>query len=92
MQEARKARGISQRALRDRLADAGLDLNQAAIARMERGERKITLDEAVTISAVLDVAPVHLFLPVEGNGPVWLAPDLVTTRLRPGVGRGATSR
>lgn len=51
MKEVRKARGVSQRQLA-----ALLDLNAAAVTRIERGERGVPLGEAVGISAVLDVS------------------------------------
>ena len=76
LREAREAQGISQRQMVDRLAELGLATNQAAIARIERGTRKVSLDEAVAISAALDVALVNLFLPIEGDEPVQLTPAL----------------
>jgi hypothetical protein len=51
-------------------------MGQAAITRIERGERKVSLDEAIAIAAVLDIAPVHLFMPIDGDGTVRLAPGL----------------
>ena len=57
MQEARKLSNLTQRALVARLHEMGLEINQAAIARIESGERKVSLDEAVAIAAALDQAP-----------------------------------
>jgi transcriptional regulator with XRE-family HTH domain len=77
LQEAREARGgMSQRDLAARLADIGYRLSQSAITRIERGERKVSLGEAIALAAALDVAPVHMFLPIEGDQPVRLAPAL----------------
>lgn len=93
MQEARKARGWSQRELATRLktvwGEEKGQLTQAAVARIEIGERKVSLDEAVAIAAVLDVALTNMFLPIDGlsqvqgdghavlpGSPVRLAPAL----------------
>jgi transcriptional regulator with XRE-family HTH domain len=58
----------------ERLADIGMSMNQAAITRIERGDRKVSVDEAFAIAVALDVAPLSLFLPIEGEEPVKLAP------------------
>ncbi len=73
---------MSQRALVARLAEIGQKMNQAAIARIERGERKISLDEAIAIAAALDVAPVHMFLPIEGDERVSLARALEVDQVK----------
>lgn len=49
----RKALGISQRALADRLQLAGLDIDKNAIQRMESGQRFITDIELVALSRAL---------------------------------------
>jgi transcriptional regulator with XRE-family HTH domain len=74
MSEARKLHNLTQRGLVARLHDKGLEINQAAIARIESGERKVSLDEAVAIAAVLDQAPMNLFLATDDRTPVLLAP------------------
>lgn len=77
LQEAREARGgMSQRELAARVANIGMKINQSAITRIERGERKVSLGEAIALAAALDVAPVNLFLPIDGDEPVRLAPAL----------------
>ncbi len=76
LREAREARPMSQRGLAARLTELGLPMSQAAVTRIERGDRKCSLDEAVAIAAALDVAPMHLFLPIDGDDPVQLAPAL----------------
>ena len=75
LKEARAARGMTQRDLAERLAAIGQPMTQAAVTRIERGERRVSLDEAIAIAAVLDVAPIHLFLPIEGDS-AQLAPKL----------------
>lgn len=79
MKEARQAckPPMSQQALAERLNALGNGLNQPALARIERGDRKVSLDEAIAISAALDVAPVNLFLPItDDHAEVRLAPSL----------------
>ena len=67
LREAREAQGLSQRDLTSRLRAIGLRINQAAIVRIERGERKIPLDEAIAIAAALDVSPLALIFPIYGE-------------------------
>jgi transcriptional regulator with XRE-family HTH domain len=74
LREAREARGLTQRELAQTVKKLGGSLNQSAITRIERGDRKVTIDEMVALAAALDVAPVHLFLPIEGDAPVQLTP------------------
>jgi transcriptional regulator with XRE-family HTH domain len=76
LKETRRARGLSQRRLVARLAALGRPLNQAVITRIERGARKVSLDEAIALAAALDVAPVHLFLPIDDSERVSLTPTL----------------
>lgn len=89
--EARKALGLTQRQLVERLGAAGMPMNQAAVARIESGTRKVSLDEAIAIAAVLDIAPVHMFLPIAGDQrgksgrhgpPVHLAPAMPVDQVK----------
>jgi hypothetical protein len=45
------------------------------ITRIERGTRKVSLDEAIALAVALDVAPVHLFLPISDEGRVSVTPS-----------------
>ena len=51
----RKAMGVSQRELADRLQLAGLDLDKNAVQRMESGQRFITDIEIIALCRVLQV-------------------------------------
>ncbi|MET7705454.1 helix-turn-helix transcriptional regulator [Micromonospora sp. NPDC005413] len=54
VREARELRGWSQEALARHLREsAGLELHQTAIARLERGERAIRLNEVAALAQVL---------------------------------------
>ena len=56
-------------------------MNQSAITRIERGTRKVALDEAILLAVALDVSPVHLFLPIDNAGRVALTPSTEVTAL-----------
>lgn len=51
----RKERGLSQRALADRLQLAGIDLDKNAVQRMESGQRFVTDIELAALARVLGV-------------------------------------
>jgi transcriptional regulator with XRE-family HTH domain len=70
MREAREAAGLSQAQLSARLNDdLGIKLNRQAIIALEAKPqaRRVSLDEALAISACLGVAPVHLMVPFESE-------------------------
>ncbi len=48
--------GISQRALADKLAEAGVDMNKNAIQRIECGKRFVTDIELVAFAEVFQVS------------------------------------
>ena len=51
----RKAEGISQRELADRLQIAGLDVDKNAVQRIECGKRFVTDIEIIVIAEVLEL-------------------------------------
>lgn len=59
----RKARGVSTYKLSDKLKSAGRPIAPSAIAKIERGERQVTVDELMAIAASLGVSPSALLLP-----------------------------
>jgi transcriptional regulator with XRE-family HTH domain len=67
IRELRTRRGWSAERLAKACADVGRpELNRSVIANIEsRRRREVTLEEAVTLAYVLDVAPVHLMVPVD---------------------------
>jgi transcriptional regulator with XRE-family HTH domain len=74
---ARTTRGWSQERLAAILDEVyGYPIHPTALSRIEKGTRKVTIDDLIAISAALDVAPVHLLFPIEGEDPVALTPRL----------------
>jgi len=67
VKELRTRRGWSAERLAKACADAGMpELNRSVIANIESRRRKqVSIEEALTLAYVLDVAPVHLIVPTE---------------------------
>ena len=67
VKDLRQRRGWTAAELALRCADKGLDgFNRSVLANIESGRRKyVTVDELVALAYVLDVAPIHLLVPVE---------------------------
>ena len=70
MRETRDALGLKQRELVDLVAPLGGPTHQPAIARIEAGTRKASLDEAFAIAAGLGVELGYLCSP-EPEPPTW---------------------
>jgi transcriptional regulator with XRE-family HTH domain len=71
LREIRRDRDLTQQELAEALEVAGRPMNKAAIVRIERGERGVSLDEALALAYVLNVAPATMLSPPEGEH-VWL--------------------
>ena len=67
VEQVRKARGLTQRDVAERLAELGVSMHQTAIAKIENGKRKVTVEDALLLAAALDAPPVTLFLPLADN-------------------------
>lgn len=76
LREARNARRWTQQDLADALAKLGAPMDRTTIAKLEKGQRQVRLDELVAIAAALDVSPLFLFLPLRLEEEVKLAPKL----------------
>jgi transcriptional regulator with XRE-family HTH domain len=68
LREVRRLKNWTQADLAAALAGTGLGLGEPAITRMERGSRGVSLDEAIAISAVLGVSPLHMLVPLDDDG------------------------
>ncbi|NXY93517.1 helix-turn-helix transcriptional regulator [Streptomyces sp. BR123] len=80
MRRLRECRGLSVYRLASLLLVGGRPIAPSAIAKVERGERQVTVDELTALAAALDVSPSALLLPstdeptvdvcITGVGPV----------------------
>ena len=73
----RKARGMSLRALSEALSDAGRNLSQDAINKIENGARpeakqvrRVDVDDLIALAVVLGVSPAALYLPFTSSADV----------------------
>jgi transcriptional regulator with XRE-family HTH domain len=67
LREARNARGWTQQELAAALGRLSAPMDRTTVAKIEKGQREVRLDEFVAFAAALDIAPVHLILPIEGD-------------------------
>ena len=78
---------MTQQGLADRLNQLGARIDRTAVAKIEagadggRGSRELALAEMFTFALALDVAPVHLLVPLESDDPIRLAPNLEASPL-----------
>lgn len=76
LKEVRTRRGWSQTELAMRLEDFGRPMLRQTIANLENPEhsraRHVPLEDVLAIAAVLGVAPVHMFVPLEDDTRVRL--------------------
>jgi transcriptional regulator with XRE-family HTH domain len=75
LREVRRVKGLTQPELSEALASVGVDLNEFVITRIESGKRRVTLDEAVALAAVLGPSLLHMLIPVDDTS-VHLAPEM----------------
>lgn len=68
VREVRERRGLTAAQLAERLAEQGVPWERSTVAKLENGKRQnLTLTEWLALSVVLNVAPVHLLLPIEAD-------------------------
>lgn len=66
VREVRARRGWTAEDLAEKLAEQGVNWERSTVAKLENGKRQnVTLTEWLALAAVLNVAPVHLLLPIE---------------------------
>lgn len=68
VQRVREDRGVTYAELAERLADAGRPIPVLGLSRLERGDRRIDLDELVAIARALRVPPIWLIFPIGTPG------------------------
>lgn len=84
VRELREKRGWSARELAERCATAGAPhLDRSIIANIESGRRRsVSVEELLVFAYVLDVAPVHLLVPVVDDVLYAATPDTICTPTR----------
>ncbi len=75
LRETRKARGMTQGDLGGLMREAGYPMDKAAVQRVEKGERGISLDEALAFASVLSAVPAQLLTP-PGDEDVYLTKNV----------------
>jgi len=81
VREIRNRHGWTQAELAERLTDLGRPMDQAVVARLESKKPStravnVSLVDVLAFSAALGVSPVFLFLPLDDDVPVQVAPKL----------------
>jgi len=74
LREVRAARGMSRPALARRMTEVGRPMNKLALLRIEKGDRKLSLDEALAIAWILSAAPAHMISP-PADEHVWITDE-----------------
>jgi transcriptional regulator with XRE-family HTH domain len=79
IRQLRKRNGYTQQQLADQLNLLGAQTDRAAVAKVELGQRGLSLNEAFQYAMALNVAPVHLFAPTDDDDPISLGPNLTVS-------------
>ena len=76
VERIRKARQLHQKDLSVRLGEIGRPMLPTVISKIERGERRVDVDDLVALAIALNVSPAALLLPPEWDDSwVKLTPD-----------------
>lgn len=79
--DLRHESGASLRALSAKLDELGRSIPPASLMKIEKGARRVDVDDLVALALALDVAPNRLLLTKEaGSGPVELTPGYTAPR------------
>jgi transcriptional regulator with XRE-family HTH domain len=75
VREARKRKNWTQKQLAERLAGLGQSFDQSRVAKVENGQIALTpLRDVFAFAMALDVAPIHLIVPLEDEMPAEITP------------------
>jgi transcriptional regulator with XRE-family HTH domain len=74
LREARAARGWTQTELSEALAAIGSPMDRTTIAKLEKAQRQVRLEELVALAVALDVSPLYLMFPLRLEEVVKLTP------------------
>jgi transcriptional regulator with XRE-family HTH domain len=73
--------GLDLANVSNRLAEVGWPIALAQLSKLERGERRVDVDDLTALALVLDVTPARLLLDAEADAePLGLTPSVTTTR------------
>lgn len=77
VRDVRKRRGLTAGQLAERLSEQGVPWERSTVAKLENGNRQnLTLTEWLALSVVLNVAPIHLLLPIDADeDPYQVTPE-----------------
>jgi transcriptional regulator with XRE-family HTH domain len=80
VREVRSSRGLTAARLAERMQETGISWDRSVVANLENGRRaSVTVEELLALAFVLDVAPVHLVVPLTPDGWLAITPDASTT-------------
>jgi 8-oxo-dGTP diphosphatase len=63
LEHLRRVRGLTYREMSDRLAQIGRPIPTLGLSRIEKGNRRVDVDDLVALAAVLECSPVDLLQP-----------------------------
>ncbi|MFF4448922.1 helix-turn-helix domain-containing protein [Streptomyces sp. NPDC001502] len=67
IERVRKARQLKQKDVSDRLRAVGRPILATVISKIERGERRVDTDDVIAFALAMNVSPLTLLLPPEGD-------------------------
>lgn len=68
VRQLRAARGWSGQRLAEEMTTRGVPWDRAVVANLETGRRRsVSVEEWLTLARLLDVAPIHLLVPVDAS-------------------------
>jgi transcriptional regulator with XRE-family HTH domain len=83
MRELRRRRELSAAQLAERMREVGIPWKREVVANLETGRRaSVGVDELLALAVVLQVAPVHLLVPLEGDEPYQVTPRRTERSIR----------
>lgn len=76
IERVRRARGLNQRELSGLLAEYGRPMLTTVVSKIERGDRRVDVDDLIAFALALNVSPLTLLMPPDwGTQPVELTPE-----------------
>jgi transcriptional regulator with XRE-family HTH domain len=76
----RQARGLDLADLADRMNRLGQSLSLGGLSKLERGDRRVDVDDLMALAIALDVTPSRLLLPADATEePAELTPELAVS-------------